>query len=128
MLKVSGYQYGTHILRNIRMLIAIAGPYTADTEDGCTKNLEAMNIAATEVYRKGHIPVIGVNAALFVADHLSDLPRREVINKISFAIVEKCDAILIIGQSPGANIERDIISKKGLPVYYSLEEIPSSGK
>ncbi len=107
------------------MLIAIAGPYSADTEEERSKNLKAMNIAAAQVYRKGHIPVIGVNAALLIADEISDLPQREVINNISFAIVEKCDAILMIGSSPGADIERDIIVKKGQPVYYSVDEIPS---
>lgn len=106
------------------MLIAVAGPYTADSEEEREKNLEAMNLAAAEVYKKGHIPVIGVNAALFVADALGDFPRREVINNISFAIVEKCDAILIIGESAGVIMEHEIISKKGLPVYYTLNEIP----
>ena len=108
------------------MLIAVAGPYSAETEEQKAKNLDALNIAAARVYRKGHIPVIGVNAALFVADKLNDLPRREVINEISFAIAEKCDAILMIGSSPGTDIERDIIKNKGLPVYYSLEEIPEN--
>lgn len=106
------------------MLIVVAGPYSADTEEKKANNLKAMNIAAAELYRKGHIPVIGVNAALFVADELTDLNRHEVINNISFAIVERCDAILMIGSSAGADVERDIIKSKGLPVYYSLEEIP----
>jgi hypothetical protein len=106
------------------MLIVVAGPYSADTEEKKAENLEAMNIAAAEVYRRGHIPIIGVNAALFVADNLPALNRHEVINKISFAVVERCDAILMIGSSPGADAERDIIQAKGLPVYYSLEEIP----
>jgi hypothetical protein len=107
------------------MLIAVAGPYSASTEEQRSENLKAMNETAAEVYRRGHIPVIGVNASLFVADELNDLPRNEVINKISFAIVEKCDAILIIGSSPGADVERNIIAGKGLPVYYSIDEIPA---
>lgn len=106
------------------MLIVVAGPYSAETEEHKAKNLEAMNIAAAEVYRKGHIPVIGVNAALFVADKIKDVPRNKVINDISFAIVEKCDAILMIGSSPGADKERKIIEAKGLPVYFSVDEIP----
>ncbi len=106
------------------MLIVVAGPYSADTEEQKVKNLDAMNTAAAEVYKRGHIPVIGVNAALFIADKLGEFPRNKVINEISFAIVEKCDAILMIGESPGANVERDIIKAKGFPVYNSLEEIP----
>jgi hypothetical protein len=108
------------------MLIAVAGPYSADTEEQKTRNLDAMNHAAAEIYKKGHIPVIGVNAALFIADKLSSLPKTEVINKISFAIVKRCDAVLMIGESPGANAEREIIASKGLPVYYSIDEIPDA--
>jgi hypothetical protein len=106
------------------MLIVVAGPYSADTEEKRSANLDAMNNAAAEVYRKGHIPVIGVNVSLFVADKLSDMNRGEVISKISFAIVERCDAILMIGSSPGADNERELIAAKGLPVYHSIEEIP----
>lgn len=106
------------------MLIVVAGPYTADSEERMKANLDAMNSAAAEVYRKGHIPVIGVNASLYVADQLKDIKRNEVISNISFAIVERCDAILMIGSSPGADKEREIIAAKGLPVYYSIEEIP----
>ena len=106
------------------MLIAVAGPYTAETEEERKKNLKALNTAAAAVYRKGHIPVIGVNAALFVADELNGLPRHEVISRISFPVVERCDAILVIGSSPGADHERDMIAGKGLPVYHSIDEIP----
>jgi hypothetical protein len=108
------------------MLIAVAGPYSADTEEKKAANLDALNIAAAGVYRKGHIPVIGVNASLFVAEKLADLPGREVINSISIAIIERCDAILVTGSSPGADTERDIIKGKGLPVYYSIGEIPEN--
>jgi len=106
------------------MLIVVAGPYSAETEEKRSANLDAMNTAAAEVFRKGHIPIIGVNASLFIADKLNDLNRGEVISKISFAIVERCDAILMIGSSPGADKEKEIIEGKGLPVYNSIEEIP----
>lgn len=106
------------------MLIAVAGPYSASTEEQKQANLDAMNRAAAQVYEKGHIPVIGVNAALPVALMLPGKDRREIINEISFAVVEKCDAILMIGSSPGADKEREIIEAKGLPVYYSIDEIP----
>ena len=108
------------------MLIVVAGPYSADTKEKMAENLKAMNIAAAEVYRKGHIPVIGVNASLYVADELPELDRKQVISDISFAVVERCDAILIIGTSPGADHERMIMEKKGLPVYYSADEIPEA--
>ena len=105
------------------MLIAVAGPYSAETEEQKAENLKAMNIAAAKLYRKGHIPVIGVNASLYVADELADVSRAKVISDISFAIVERCDAILMIGSSPGADHERELLSEQELPVYYSIDEI-----
>lgn len=108
------------------MLIVVAGPYSASTVEAMASNLKAMNAAAAEVYRKGHIPVVGVNASLFVADELNEVNRNKVIADISYAIVERCDALLLIGHSPGADIELETIKAKGLPVYFSLEEIPQN--
>jgi len=106
------------------MLIAVAGPYSAATEEQKQANLDAMNAAAAQVYLKGHIPVIGVNTALPVALMMPEMHLGEVINNISFAVIEKCEAILMIGSSPGADKEREIIASKGLPVYFSIDEIP----
>ena len=107
------------------MLIAVAGPYSAETSEARQRNLDAMNEAAAEIFRLGHIPVIGVNLALPVVKHIHVQDNRyEAIMKISLAVVAKCDAILIIGESPGVNRERDLIRAKGLPVYNSTSEIP----
>ena len=86
------------------MLIAIAGPYSAATPDDRQHNLAALNKAAAAVLNLGHIPVIGVNAALPIADCLgADDNRYEIIMSISLALVDRCDAILMIGESNGAN-------------------------
>lgn len=106
------------------MLIAVAGPYSADTEEKMQANLNTMNDACAEVYKKGHIPVVGVNNALPVVNRLNDCNRYEAIMKISLAVVERCDAILIIGSSPGALKEKNLFVGKKLPVYYSVNEIP----
>lgn len=134
------------------MLIGVAGPYSADTEEQRQKNLDAMNIAAAKLLEKGHTPLIGVNAALPVIhayeklnsnssknsgsnttnkldkpDELykpDELNKYEAIMKISLAVIDKCEALLLIGESPGANRERDLVLSKGLKVYYSIDEIP----
>ncbi len=43
--------------------------------------------------------------------------------KISMALIDKCEAILMIGESPGANREKDFIVSKGLPVYNEISEV-----
>lgn len=109
------------------MLIAVAGPYSADTPEQRQRNLDAMNQAAAGVMKLGHIPVIGVNAALPVVECLGpDANQYEAIMAISIALVDKCDAILVIGDSAGVNRERGLIEAKGLPVYCNIKDIPAA--
>ena len=109
------------------MLIAVAGPYSADTPEQRQRNLDAMNEAAASVMKLGHIPVIGVNAALPVVECLgSEANRYEAIMATSLALVDKCDAILVIGESAGVNRERDLVKAKGLPIYWDVNDIPPS--
>jgi len=109
------------------MLIAVAGPYSADTPEQRQRNLDAMNEAAAGVMKLGHIPVIGVNAALPVVERLGpNANRYDAMMAISLALVDKCDAILVIGNSPGVDRERDLITSKGLPVYWDVDDIPAA--
>lgn len=106
------------------MIIGVAGPYSAPTEELRQRNLDAMNFAAARLYEKGHIPLIGVNAALPVVKQLNTEDAYMAIMDISMAVIDHCDALLFIAESPGANRERDHILNKGLPVYYSIDDIP----
>ena len=109
------------------MLIAVAGPYSAETHEQRQRNLDAINQAAAGVMKLGHIPVVGVNAALPVVECLGqDANQYEAIMAISTALVDQCDAILIIGESAGVNRELKLIEAKGLPVYRKLEDIPAA--
>ncbi|MCB0700105.1 MAG: DUF4406 domain-containing protein [Chitinophagales bacterium] len=110
------------------MIIGVAGPYSADTDVQRQQNLNAMNDAATAVLAKGHTPLIGVNAALPVVEKtgLEGDARYKAIMDISMAVIDKCEALLLIAESPGANRERDLILSKGLPVYHSVEEVPNA--
>ncbi|MEO6695620.1 MAG: DUF4406 domain-containing protein [Ignavibacteria bacterium] len=108
------------------MLIAVAGPYSASSEELKKKNLDLMNEASAGIYKKGHIPVIGVNAALYILEKLPEEKRYDAMMEISLTIVNKCDALLLIGESPGANMERDLILAQGKPVFRLLENIPEN--
>lgn len=106
------------------MIIGVAGPYSAPTEEQRKRNLDAMNRAAAKLLEKGHIPLIGMNAALPVLEKATINDAYKSTMDISLAVINACEAILIIGESPGANKERDLILKKGLPVYYSIDQVP----
>lgn len=106
------------------MIIGVAGPYSAPTEEERRANLDRMNEAAARLLEMGHIPLIGVNAALPVVDKANVNDRYKAIMDISLAVIDKCEALLLLAESSGANKERDLILAKGLPVYYSVGEIP----
>jgi hypothetical protein len=108
------------------MLIAVAGPYSAPTADERARNLGALHRAAAEVFRRGHVPVVGVDAALPVVAMLGDVDARETIMTISLALVGRCDAILVVGASPGADRERDLVAAQGKRVFRSLDEVPDA--
>lgn len=108
------------------MIIGVAGPYSADTEEQRQQNLDKLNKAAAMLLAKGHIPLIGVNAALPVVNAADVTDRYKAIMDISMAVIDKCDALLLIAESRGANMERDLVLSKGLPVYYSMDEVPDA--
>ena len=107
-------------------MIAVAGPYSASTAGERQENLDAMNRAAADLMRRGHIPVVGVNAALPVVEMLDTHDRYEAIMTISLAVVGRCDAILMIGESPGTIRERELIAARGCPIYLSLADVPEA--
>jgi hypothetical protein len=107
------------------LMIMVAGPYSAPTAEGRAANLRRMNEAAAEVARRGHIPVIGVNAALPVLD-AAGLPYTDkLMMTISLALAARCDACLHIGRSPGADREAELIGNRGRPVYARPEDVPA---
>lgn len=108
------------------MIIGVAGPYSAPSAEQRQQNLDAMNAAAARLLEQGHTPVIGMNAALPVMaqTRLADAEHYGAVMAISLAVIGACEALLLIGESPGANKERDLILSKGLPVYYRIEDVP----
>lgn len=105
-------------------VIAVAGPYTADTAEQRQRNLDAMNTAAAQLLEKGYIPIIGVNAALPIVEKARIANKGEAIMDISMAVMRVCEGILLLGESPGANRERDFVQAQGFPVFFSVDDIP----
>lgn len=106
------------------MIIGVAGPYSAPAEAQRAENAAAMNKAAAQVFSLGHTPLIGINAALPVLPYLEESANKyEAIMQISLAVIDRCEGLLLLAESPGANRERDLVLSKGLPVFYSIEEL-----
>ncbi len=84
-----------------------------------------MNTAAATLARRGHVPMIGVNAALPVLD-AAGLPYTDrLMMEISLALAARCDAVLQIARSPGADREVDAIRALGRPVFTRIEDVPA---
>ena len=111
------------------MWIMIAGPYKSGTRSPAEQdqNLMDLNRAAHAVFRKGHIPVIGVNCALPLIAAAGQESYDSIMMPLSLAMAERCDAVLRIGGfSSGADDEVETIRSKGGVTYGSVAEIPDA--
>jgi len=115
------------------MLILIAGPYRSGTNDDpelIKRNLDNLEAMALPIFDKGHVPMIGEWVALPLLNLAgSKKPGDEVWDRIQYPVahrlLEKCDAVLRIpGASTGADMDVQIAKERGLPIFYSLDEIP----
>ena len=111
------------------MWIMVAGPYRtgARSAEESARNLRRMNAAASEIFRKGHVPVIGVNAALPVIEATGNDSYDQIMKPLSLALAKRCDGILRIGgPSPGADQEVEVVRMSGGRVFRNLDEIPAA--
>jgi hypothetical protein len=107
------------------MLISVAGPCSAASSEDRQRQMDALNDAAAALLKKGHIAVVGVGAAMPVVERASLNDPQEVLLAICLAIVDRCDALLVLGDAPIANRERERMRERGLPVFRAVDEIPN---
>lgn len=107
----------------------VAGPYGfgAKSKEEKLVNLLKLNRAAVEIFRKGHIPVIGVNMALPMIEAAGSSSYSEIMMPLSLGLCDRCDAILRIeGESVGADKEVVEFQNRGKVIYRHTDEIPSA--
>ncbi len=114
------------------MLILIAGPYRSGTNDDpiiMQQNLDSLELIALQLFRKGHMPMIGEWVALPLI-HMagSTKPGDKIWNEIQYPVahrlLEKCDAVFRIpGASEGADEDVRVATERGLKIYYHLEDV-----
>lgn len=117
------------------LLILIAGPYRSGTNDDpnlLQRNLTRFEQAAWPLFQKGHVPMVGEWVALPVlssagADGIGDPLAEDVLYPTAQRLLQHCDAVLRLpGTSRGADQDVEIALERGIPVYYSLDEVPGS--
>jgi hypothetical protein len=116
-------------------MILVAGPYRSGTNDDpklIAKNVEAMTEASFQLFRAGHLPVMGEWYALPLIEHagstrIGDAAFNEIFHPISRRLVVKCDAVLRIGgASVGADEMVSLAGEQGKAVYFSMDEVPTA--
>jgi len=107
--------------------ILIAGPYTTGAvgEAARAANLRALNRVAHAVLCKGHLPIVGVNAALPIIEAAGPESFDAIMMPMSLALADRCDAVLRVGgNSAGADAEVERVRARGGRVFTTLDEIP----
>ena len=116
------------------LMILVAGPYRSGTNDDPTliaRNVAAMTEASLQLFRAGHLPVMGEWYALPLIEHagskgVGDPVFNEIFHPISRRLVARCDGCLRIGgDSAGADEMAARARQHGKAVYYALAEVPT---
>jgi hypothetical protein len=116
-------------------MILVAGPYRSGTNDDpslIAKNMAAMTETSLQLFRAGHLPVLGEWYALPLIEYagskrIGDETFNEIFHPISRRLVAKCDGCLRIGgSSVGADEMVALAKYHGKAVYFSLAEIPTA--
>ncbi len=109
------------------LMVLVAGPYRSGTNDDPAKmaaNVDAMNQAALEVFRAGHLPVTGEALALPLIE-IDHGAFDEIFHPIARRLVDRCDAVLRIG-GPSTGADEMVARGRahGARIVHSVAELP----
>jgi hypothetical protein len=116
-----------------KLMILVAGPYRSGTGDDpalIEANVQAMTDTALNVYRLGHLPVLGEWFALPLikaagSRQTGDEIFNSIFHPIAVDLISKCDAVLRIGgASEGADEMVRTGLEKGKRIFRDISEIP----
>jgi hypothetical protein len=102
--------------------IYVAGPYSADTEEGRIENLERAVLATALCMSRGHDAHCPHAATHDV--HLAHPLGYERWMRLDMGIIERwATALLYLAPSPGADRELALAQSLGLRIYRSISEV-----
>ncbi len=115
------------------LLVLVAGPYRSGTNDDprvLAANVAAMNRAALDVFRAGHVPVTGEAVALPLVElagssRVGDAIFDEIFHPVAQRLVGRCDAVLRMG-GPSVGADEMVVRARvaGKLVVASADELP----
>ena len=115
------------------LMILVAGPYRSGTDGDPAKiqaNVDAMTATSLELFKRGHLPVMGEWFALplieaaEVAGTYQDADA-EIFHPIAERVLARCDACLRIGgASEGADRMVRVARKLEKRVFFDIGDVP----
>jgi hypothetical protein len=114
------------------LMILVAGPYRSGTGGHPARieaNVEAMTRVALDLYRRGHLPVLGEWFALPLIeqaerDDAGGDAFAEIFHPAAERVLARCDAVLRMGgPSEGADRMVEVARRLGKTVFTSVEDI-----
>jgi hypothetical protein len=110
------------------VLIFVSGPYSAATDAEIGANIGRACAAGKAVIDRGHWPLIphcNVVYDLWHIDEHEQAPEYEFYLRWDAELLRRCDALLYVASSPGADRELALARELSLPVYLSVDGIPA---
>src|SRR3990170_3877846 len=116
-------------------MILVAGPYRSGTDGDPARikaNVDAMTRTSLELYRRGHLPVMGEWFALPLieaaeADVETDAYER-IFHPLAESVLARGDACLRIGgASEGADRMMRVARELEKAVFTDIEQVPAAG-
>ena len=114
------------------LMILVAGPYRSGTGGDpalIQENVDAMTQTSLELYRRGHLPVMGEWFALPLIEMAETAGDEgaydEIFHPIAERVLARCDACLRIGgASEGADRMVATARRLGKTVYTDIGDVP----
>lgn len=111
------------------MLVYVSGPYSAATEQERGANVDRACAAGLALTHKGHWPVVPHLSHFFDLWHAREhgtLVDPEFYMQWDFELLRRCDGLLFLEPSPGANRELALAQERGMPIWTRVEEVPNA--
>jgi hypothetical protein len=117
------------------LMILVAGPYRSGTNDDPARidaNVAAMTQASLDLFRLGHLPVMGEWFALPLIEAagsaaIGDEVFTEIFHPVAERVLARCDACLRIGgPSQGADRMVEVARSLGKTVFHDIAQIPTA--
>ena len=118
------------------MMILVAGPYRSGTDGDPARiqaNVDAMTATALELWRRGHLPVMGewfalplIERAVAAGEDAANADT-EIFHPVAEALLARCDGCLRIG-GPSEGADRMVATARrlGKDVWFGIDEVPGT--